>query len=147
MKRLGLDGLDSTSGPSRHGKSMRTTAGRRPRSLISTAVSAAEAIRSAGFRGTRARDFEDFVAGDRGWTASLTPLPDPAWTVPRLSELGRHGRGEAVPFTIDLSKRFPNLPRAPIVEAVIHWQARATKTWQPDELKATLAARLPDGPA
>lgn len=101
MKRLGLDGLDSTSGPSRHGKSMRTTAGRRPRSLISTAVSAAEAIRSAGFRGTRARDFEDFVAGDRGWTASLMPLPDPSFRerlrrrLWRIQVLTRRDRGVA----------------------------------------------------
>ena len=102
MKRLGLDGLDSMSGPSRHGKSVRAAAaGRRPRSLVSTAVSAAEAIRSAGFRGARAHDFEDFVVGDRGWTASLMPLPDPSFRerlrrrLWRIQVLTRRDRGVA----------------------------------------------------
>jgi uncharacterized protein (TIGR04255 family) len=37
---------------------------------------------------------------------------------------------------------FPHLPAAPIVEAVIHWQARATKAWQPEDLKKELGALL-----
>ena len=50
------------------------------------------------------------------------------------------------PFSIDFSKKFPNLRHAPIVEAVIHWQARASKEWNPDELRAELTARLTDFP-
>jgi hypothetical protein len=38
-------------------------------------------------------------------------------------------------FQIDLSRTFPNLPRAPIVEAVIQWQSRAGKWFNPDELR------------
>jgi uncharacterized protein (TIGR04255 family) len=50
----------------------------------------------------------------------------------------------AAEFQFDLEKEFPNLPAAPIVEAVIHWRARATVPWQPDTLKNELAARLPE---
>ena len=101
MKRLGLDGLDSTTGPSRHGKSLRAAASRRPRALVLAAVAAADVIRSAGFLGARARDFEDFVAGDRGWTASLLPLPDPSFRerlrrrLWRIQVLTRRDRGVA----------------------------------------------------
>lgn len=49
-------------------------------------------------------------------------------------------------FKIDLANPFPHLSSAPTVEAVIHWQARATKTWLPDELKAILATQLPGYP-
>src|SRR5207245_2893177 len=41
---------------------------------------------------------------------------------------------------------FPHLPAAPIVEAVIHWVARATKPFQREELQKQLAERLPDYP-
>ena len=47
---------------------------------------------------------------------------------------------------IDPSERFPHLARAPIVEAVIHWQARAKREWQPDQIEKELRARLPDYP-
>jgi uncharacterized protein (TIGR04255 family) len=50
----------------------------------------------------------------------------------------------AAEFQFNLEKAFPNLPAAPIVEAVIHWRARATSPWQPDALKKELAARLPE---
>lgn len=53
---------------------------------------------------------------------------------------------EAMPFDIDLEESFPHLPAAPIVEAVIHWRARATKEWQPDQLRKSLAERLPEYP-
>lgn len=49
-------------------------------------------------------------------------------------------------FTLDLNETFPRLSRAPIVEAVIHWQARAQKPMEPDALKNELAARLPRYP-
>jgi len=49
-------------------------------------------------------------------------------------------------FKIDLNETFPHLPAAPIVEAVIHWQARAERPWTPDDLQAKLAERLPDYP-
>jgi len=39
---------------------------------------------------------------------------------------------------------FPHLAAAPIVEAVIHWQARAQRTWDKNELSRTLTELLPD---
>ena len=42
--------------------------------------------------------------------------------------------------------RFPHLPAAPIVEAVIHWQARATKAWKPEDLQKELSNLLPAYP-
>lgn len=51
-----------------------------------------------------------------------------------------------MPFTIDLSETFPHLPGAPIVEAVIHWRARAGSGLEPDALRQELAARLPEYP-
>lgn len=47
-------------------------------------------------------------------------------------------------FKFDLTESFPNLPSAPIVEAVIHWTARAGKELQPQELKRHLCERLTD---
>ena len=49
-------------------------------------------------------------------------------------------------FTLDLNETFPRLSRPPIVEAVIHWQARAQNPLEPDALKQTLATRLPNCP-
>lgn len=49
-------------------------------------------------------------------------------------------------FEIDLNESFPRLPRAPIVEAVIHWRARAEKTLDRAELLEEIKARLPDYP-
>jgi uncharacterized protein (TIGR04255 family) len=49
-------------------------------------------------------------------------------------------------FKFDLAESFPHLPSAPIVEAVIHWTARAGKELQPDELKNQLRERLADYP-
>ena len=95
MKRLGADG------PSRHGKALRTAARRKQRSLALSAICGADAIRSAGFRGARARDFEDFVVGDRGWLAGLISLPDPSFRESlrrrlwRIQVLARRDRGLA----------------------------------------------------
>lgn len=49
-------------------------------------------------------------------------------------------------FTLDLSESFQHLARAPIVEAVIHWRARAQKQLESDTLNAVLADRLPQYP-
>ncbi|NUQ60911.1 MAG: TIGR04255 family protein [Pirellulales bacterium] len=49
-------------------------------------------------------------------------------------------------FKIDLSESFEHLPNAPIVEAVIHWRARAEKKLEPDALQEQLKAKLPDYP-
>jgi uncharacterized protein (TIGR04255 family) len=46
-------------------------------------------------------------------------------------------------FQFDLKESFPRLARAPIVEAVIHWQARAQKAFDSTSLDAVLAERLP----
>jgi uncharacterized protein (TIGR04255 family) len=46
-------------------------------------------------------------------------------------------------FTLDLNEPFTRLSRAPIVEAVINWQARAQKWPNPQALDAALAERFP----
>jgi uncharacterized protein (TIGR04255 family) len=46
-------------------------------------------------------------------------------------------------FTLDLNETFPRLSRPPIVEAVIHWRARARKALDADSLSTALAQRLP----
>jgi len=48
---------------------------------------------------------------------------------------------------IDVNETFPQLRRSPLIEAVIHWQAHATKELEPETLKAELTQRLPDYPA
>jgi uncharacterized protein (TIGR04255 family) len=47
-------------------------------------------------------------------------------------------------FTLDLKETFPRLARAPIVEAIIHWQARAQHSLDLENLRDTLLVRLPD---
>jgi uncharacterized protein (TIGR04255 family) len=49
-------------------------------------------------------------------------------------------------FKIDLSESFEHLPNAPIVEAVIHWRARAEKKLDPDALLEQLMDRVPEYP-
>ena len=49
-------------------------------------------------------------------------------------------------FKIDLSESFEHLPNAPIVEAVIHWRARAEKKLEPATLLEQLKTMLPDYP-
>jgi len=49
-------------------------------------------------------------------------------------------------FTIDLKEKFKHLPRAPIVEAVIHWRARGEKKIKHDELRDELLKALPGYP-
>jgi uncharacterized protein (TIGR04255 family) len=50
-------------------------------------------------------------------------------------------------FKIDFNEKFPSLEeRAPCIEAVIHWQATASKTLDPDVLRDELVQRLPDYP-
>lgn len=44
------------------------------------------------------------------------------------------------------TKTFPHLPAAPIVEAVIYWQARAERPWEPENLRRELVKRLPEYP-
>jgi len=45
-------------------------------------------------------------------------------------------------FEIDVEKQFPTLPNAPIVEAVIQFNAPPTKQIEPSELKTTLQNRF-----
>ena len=47
-------------------------------------------------------------------------------------------------FKIDYTESFDHLPKAPIVEAVIHWRARAGKKIEPDLFLKQLQERLPD---
>jgi uncharacterized protein (TIGR04255 family) len=49
-------------------------------------------------------------------------------------------------FQIDLTEAFPNLPAAPIAEAVIQWVARAGRPIVPDDLRRQLVERLPGYP-
>lgn len=46
-------------------------------------------------------------------------------------------------FQIDPSREFPTLPRAPIVEAVLHWQAAASVELDESSLRDKLAASFP----
>ncbi len=51
------------------------------------------------------------------------------------------------PFiTINLDEQFPHLTRAPIVEAVIDFRARAEAPWEEADVMAKLKAALPDYP-
>src|SRR5262245_29744528 len=61
--------------------------------------------------------------------------------MPRACECRSVRMAEGV-FTLDLNRTFPRLSRPPIVEAVIHWQARAQKPLEPATLESTLAERL-----
>ena len=49
-------------------------------------------------------------------------------------------------FQLDLTETFPRLPASPVVEAVLHWHARAGKTILGDELRKQLGERLPEYP-
>jgi len=51
---------------------------------------------------------------------------------------------ESEPLNINLKEPFPHLPGAPIVEAIIHWQTRATKS--PESLLKSLQEELDDYP-
>ena len=47
-------------------------------------------------------------------------------------------------FQIDPSKRFPTLPRAPIVEAVLQWQAAASVELDESAFRGKLATSFAD---
>lgn len=49
-------------------------------------------------------------------------------------------------FSIDLNEEFSPLKSAPSIEAVIHWQAHASKILEPTDLRDALTQRLPDYP-
>ncbi len=49
-------------------------------------------------------------------------------------------------FTIDLAETFPELPDAPSIEAVIYWQAHASKALTLTDLTNELTRRLPEYP-
>src|SRR5207245_2299817 len=49
-------------------------------------------------------------------------------------------------FNIDLTKSFPHLDKAPIVEAVIEIRARAQTLWDEAAITSQLKSRLPDYP-
>jgi uncharacterized protein (TIGR04255 family) len=57
-----------------------------------------------------------------------------------MTREGAMSRPRSVP--IDLDGNFPHLPNAPIVEAVIHWQASPSKSLDREELKKELAQRF-----
>jgi len=46
-------------------------------------------------------------------------------------------------FTLDLNEKFPRLSLPPIVEAAIHWQARADNPLELDALRDALVEKLP----
>jgi uncharacterized protein (TIGR04255 family) len=49
-------------------------------------------------------------------------------------------------ITFDLDEKFPDLTNPPILEAVIHWEAHASKALDQALLKEELTIRLPDYP-
>jgi uncharacterized protein (TIGR04255 family) len=51
-----------------------------------------------------------------------------------------------IPFPINWGEKFEHLLHAPIVEAVIHWRARADRTLDPQQFVEGLKDRLPDYP-
>lgn len=50
------------------------------------------------------------------------------------------------PITINLSERFDHLSKAPIVEAIVEFRARAEGEWQRETVGRELRERLPDYP-
>ncbi len=99
MKRFRGEGADSTGASGRSGSSRRLASRPVQGVLALSTAFGSEALRAAGFRGARARDFEDFVSGDRGLSSGLAPLPDPAFReglrrrLWRIQVLARRGRG------------------------------------------------------
>ncbi len=49
-------------------------------------------------------------------------------------------------FALNLNEEFPNLVNSPILEAVIHWEAHASKPLEQISLKDALAKHLPEYP-
>jgi uncharacterized protein (TIGR04255 family) len=49
-------------------------------------------------------------------------------------------------FDLNLNEKFPNLTNSPILEAVIHWDAPASKPLEQISLKEALTKRLPEYP-
>jgi uncharacterized protein (TIGR04255 family) len=47
-------------------------------------------------------------------------------------------------LNIEVEESFPHLPMAPVVEAVIHWQARPQAAIEPDAFRQRLVEMLPD---
>jgi hypothetical protein len=47
---------------------------------------------------------------------------------------------------IDLGEQFPPLKEAPIIEAIIHWQAQASRPLPVETLSTELRSRLPEYP-
>ena len=79
MKRFGGDGVDAAHGPRRPDRSRRQAPKYPLRQLAHTTSLGSVAIRATGLSGARARDFEDFVSGDRSLTAGVVSLPDPSF--------------------------------------------------------------------
>ena len=98
MKRFGGDGVDAAYAPSRPARSRRLAPKYALRLLAHSTSFGSDAIRATGLSGARARDFEDFVSGDRGLTSGVVALPDPSFRESlrrrlwRIQVLGRRNR-------------------------------------------------------
>lgn len=80
MKRSGGNGVDPGQRRSWAQDRSGGLRGGRPRRLVLSAPPpSSSSVRGAGFGGSCARDFEDFVAGDGSWTTVLRTLPDPGF--------------------------------------------------------------------
>ncbi len=47
---------------------------------------------------------------------------------------------------VDTNEEFPHLPKAPIVEAALHWQAASADPLDPNSLHQILKEKLPEYP-
>jgi hypothetical protein len=79
MKRFFPDGPEPASATERSSRGRGGSPAGASRRLVLSDMPSIEALRSTGFRGARARDFEDFVTGDRGRATPALPLPDPSF--------------------------------------------------------------------
>jgi uncharacterized protein (TIGR04255 family) len=100
--------------------------------------------RACGLVGGKSRGARSFAAAemkrfkDRAVNRSHLSLDDAI----RFNQEAR----VSSPIKIDLSEEFPHLPNAPIVEAVIEIQARATTEWEEKRVTALTAELLKDYP-
>lgn len=69
------------------------------------------------------------------------------WEIHREKRISRRHTDCVIEmFPIDLSESFPHLVNAPIVEAVINWQAKIERPWDAVRFRTELAEKFPEYP-